>query len=186
MIETDKVRVRYCEERDCELITSYLQDEDVLGNLEAPPMPFKYTDALNFYQKMIKTYEGNRPEMFVVADKETDALMGCVSLHPEHTFDTRPDVAELGYWMGKPFWRKGYMKEAARVLIEKGFAEMGWQELVAQTNTDNVASQTLLKRLGFSYVGVRTRPKPPSRGTPNDACWVLTLDDYKEMVETDA
>lgn len=184
IFETTRLCIRFAEENDCKAITHYLQEDDVLGPLEAPPMPFAYSDALKFYKNMAKTYDSSRPELFVLEEKDTKQLIGAIGLHPEHTFDSRNDVAEFGYWIGKPFWRRGYMFEAAPVIIEHAFAKMGWVELVAQTNTDNMPSQNLLKKLGFDLLGERTRPTPPSRGTPTDYCWSLPLSRFNESKET--
>lgn len=184
IFETERLCIRFAQESDCEAITHYLQDEDVLGPLEAPPMPFAYSDAYKFYKNMIKTYDTHRPELFVLTEKSSTKLMGCIGLHPEHTFDNRADVAEFGYWMGKPFWRQGYMYEAAPIIIEQAFSKMGWVELVAQTSTDNMPSQNLLKKLGFAFLGERTRPTPPSRGTPTDYCWSLPLNRYNKHRES--
>lgn len=37
----------------------------------------------------------------------------------------RDDECELGYWLGEPFWGRGYMPEAANALLKRGFAELG-------------------------------------------------------------
>lgn len=181
IIEAPHFRLRFGELRDCHLITHYFQDEAVIGPLEVPPIPFKYTDALKFLNSMQKTYKTNRPEMFVIADRDTDEAMGCVGLHPEHTFNNRENVAEIGYWLGQPFWEKGIMFEATSLLVQKAFTDMGWVELVAQTDTDNIASKKLLKKLGFVYMGEYKRQQTPKRGTPLDACFSLPIEHYKEM-----
>lgn len=47
----------------------------------------------------------------------------------------RDDECELGYWIGKPFWGKGYMPEAARELIRRGFEELGMTTIQVLRNT---------------------------------------------------
>lgn len=47
----------------------------------------------------------------------------------------RDDECELGYWIGKPFWGKGYMLEAARELIRRGFEELGMTTIQVLRNT---------------------------------------------------
>jgi len=177
-IETPEFNLRLIDEKDCTLITHYFQDKDVIEPLERPPIPFKYDDALGFVKRMKETYLTNRPELFIIADKETDDIMGCVGMHPEHTFDNRKDVAEMGYWLGKPFWRKGITYLAVKEIIKYAFNEMKYIEIVAQTNTDNIASMSLLKKLGFDFLENRKRDVAPSRGTDEDSYFVLSKDNY--------
>ena len=179
--ETDRLHIRFAEECDCKEMTSHLQNEAVIAPLETPPMPFEYSDALTFYQMMVKTYQTNRPELFVIAPKNSDRLIGCIGLHPEHTYNARPDVAEFGYWLGQDFWRQGIMYEASLPVLHNAFHKMGWLKIVAQTNTDNIASESLLKKLGFHFIGERTRKTAPKRGTQTDHCWELTKENYLDL-----
>jgi len=61
--------------------------------------------------------------------------------------------AELGYWLGVPYWGKGYATEAARELMRHGFEELGLHRIFASHFKHNPASGRVLKKLGMLYEG---------------------------------
>jgi RimJ/RimL family protein N-acetyltransferase len=71
------------------------------------------------------------------------------------TLDDNGD-AELGYWIGKPYWGQGYATEAARAVMTHGFAKSGVRRFVCKHLTGNDASARVLRKLGFRYTGTAT------------------------------
>ena len=61
--------------------------------------------------------------------------------------------AEVGYVLNRQFWRKGYMKEVAPVMLDLAFSEYGLHRLEADIEPDNLASLALLRKLGFRQEG---------------------------------
>ena len=88
----------------------------------------------------------------VFAVTQSGALIGCTGYR---AFGT--DHAELGYWIGKPYWRMGYATEAVRALIAHGFDEGGFKYLIAGHFADNPATERVLRKLGFVPTGEETR-----------------------------
>lgn len=76
-------------------------------------------------------------------------LAGCISLrlHDDH------DRAEMGYWMGVPYWNQGYCSEAARALVAYGFEQMGLHRIYALHLTRNPASGRVMQKAGMTYEG---------------------------------
>src|SRR5712671_2954018 len=62
--------------------------------------------------------------------------------------------AELGYWIGVPFWGCGYATEAARCLIDHAFGDLGYEVLSASARVSNPASRRVLEKCGFQWTGV--------------------------------
>jgi RimJ/RimL family protein N-acetyltransferase len=56
---------------------------------------------------------------------------------------------ELGYWLGKPYWGRGYVSEAAAAVVEYAFGWLNQPALVAGYFVDNPASGRVLEKLGF-------------------------------------
>jgi RimJ/RimL family protein N-acetyltransferase len=66
----------------------------------------------------------------------------------------RPDSPpEIGYWLGRPYRRRGYASEAARALISAIFANSGVAAVSARAQTRNIASQRVLEASGMRRVG---------------------------------
>jgi RimJ/RimL family protein N-acetyltransferase len=77
------------------------------------------------------------------------ALAGVVGLHVKRD----DDIAEIGYWIGKPYWGRGYATEAAREVMRFGFEKLGLNKIYAGYFTRNPASGSVLRKLGMKREG---------------------------------
>jgi ribosomal-protein-alanine N-acetyltransferase len=66
----------------------------------------------------------------------------------------RVDRAELGYWLGAPFWNQGIASEAAGEVVRFAFATLQLHKLTSGCLADNAASGRVIEKLGFRRVGV--------------------------------
>jgi RimJ/RimL family protein N-acetyltransferase len=64
--------------------------------------------------------------------------------------DVQDGTAELGYWVGRPFWGKGYATERVRQTVERAFDELGLTHLFARPLKSNPPSRRVLEKLGFT------------------------------------
>jgi hypothetical protein len=91
-------------------------------------------------------HEAGRPRAFAVALKESDQLIGGgidgINIGGS-------DAAELGYWLGEPYWGRGYGREAAAAIIEYGFEVLGLETIQAISDPSNAASQKVLLACGL-------------------------------------
>jgi RimJ/RimL family protein N-acetyltransferase len=79
----------------------------------------------------------------------------------------------LGYWLGKPYWGHGFMTEAVGAVLRVVFQNEETQRMVAVTDIDNTASQNVLRKIGFRYLGLIARPEPALRGSAQVTSWQL-------------
>jgi len=86
---------------------------------------------------------------YAIVLSEPQQLIGAIGLRiqPAHQH------AELGYWVGLPFWRQGYCTEAAAVVLRYGFEQLGLHRIHATHLRRNPASGRVLQKLGMSYEG---------------------------------
>jgi RimJ/RimL family protein N-acetyltransferase len=68
-------------------------------------------------------------------------------LEPEH------QRAELGYWIGVPYWGNGYATEAAQAMLQYGFDVLKLHRVSASCMTHNPASGKILLKLGMRHEG---------------------------------
>ncbi len=88
---------------------------------------------------------------FFIFRNDDDALLGGISLS-----NVRRGVAQcgaLGYWIGEPHARHGYMSEALRLITEFCFGQLALHRIEAACLPENEASQKLLRRAGFTQNG---------------------------------
>jgi len=64
-------------------------------------------------------------------------------------------VPELGYWLGVPFWNKGYATEALHAVIDYAFTDLNHEAVQAGARVTNPASRRVLEKCGFQWTGVR-------------------------------
>lgn len=92
-------------------------------------------------------------ECYAVCDKRSGRAIGSVELmlngHTGKTEGARE--CELGYWLGKPFWGRGYMTEAARELLRRAFEELGMEKVICGYYEGNERSRRVQEKLGFVY-----------------------------------
>lgn len=82
--------------------------------------------------------------------RDDGALAGAISLLG---IDRRHRRAEMGYWIGKPFWGRGYATEAAAAVIAFGFEALGLHKISATHLVRNPASGRVMQKAGMSYEG---------------------------------
>jgi [ribosomal protein S5]-alanine N-acetyltransferase len=82
---------------------------------------------------------------------ETGHLIGAVSL----ILSSEPAMgrAELGYWIGVPYWNRGFATEAAFTVLAFGFQRLGLRRIFAQHVAHNYASGRVLQKLGMIHEG---------------------------------
>lgn len=92
---------------------------------------------------------GNDPNVFAIRRYRNEPLIGLVGLMiaPEH------DTAELSYWIGKPYWGKGYATEAASAILAFGFDQLRLNRIYATSLARNAASARVLEKIGMTFEG---------------------------------
>jgi RimJ/RimL family protein N-acetyltransferase len=117
-------------------------------------IPHPYADGLA--ETWIASHEGawTRHEAATLAITEPDAgLIGAISLRIELAHRR----AELGYWIGAPYWGLGYATEAVRSMIAFGFDKLSLQRIYAQHFTRNPASGRIMAKVGMHLEGTLRR-----------------------------
>jgi len=105
--------------------------------------------------------------MLAITEAGTGAVVGTLALVWRHCW---PE-AELGYWIGTPFWGRGYASEAVRAVIDLGFETFDLAAVISAARDDNPASVRVLEKAGLQPDGQRMAASAPARG---GAVWDLT------------
>jgi RimJ/RimL family protein N-acetyltransferase len=70
------------------------------------------------------------------------------------SIDREHEEAELSFWIGRPFWGRGYATEAAGAAVDRAFDALGINRIVAHHMVRNPASGRVLAQLGFRQEGL--------------------------------
>lgn len=111
----------------------------------------------------------NKATVWAVERLSDGRLVGCVGLLPDSR-RSNPEALMLGYWVGKPYWGNGYMKEAAGTVVEFAFARLDIRWLTACCYADNQRSQSVIRALGFEYEGTLHASALFPDGSPRQEC----------------
>ena len=154
-LKGEKVILRFpLDEIKAELITDYFQDEDQVRHMTAVPYPYTNQDAKNFIKFLETTKEVESTFEWGIFDKETDQFIGMVGLE-EIDYDI--GKGELGYWLAKDYWGKGYTKEATTMVLDFAFNELELERVEAYVVKENEPSLRLLESLAFQVEGLMRR-----------------------------
>ncbi|MEE4539475.1 MAG: GNAT family N-acetyltransferase [Erythrobacter sp.] len=134
---------------DWESVFSGIADEGVVRNLASAPWPYREEDARAFTQRPVDPL---RPR-FIIARADNAALVGCIGIDTPPQAERVPArFVELGYWIARAHWGRGYASEAGRAVISLA-RTLGHRGLVGSHFLDNPASGRVLKKLGFAPTG---------------------------------
>lgn len=148
-LETNPVRLRQFTPEDQESLAELCNNRNIWNNLrDFIPSPYTRADAALFIGQCMNELP---PKTFAI--QYGDQLVGTVGLVPQ------PDVyrisAELGYWIGEPYWGKGIATEAVKLMIRYGFDQLGLKRIYAGVFDFNKASCRVLEKAGFSLESIR-------------------------------
>lgn len=106
------------------------------------------TDFENYIQRCHQRYsEGQEVPLAILIKGEVAGRIGL------NYFDIN-NAAAIGYWLGKDFEGKGVITKACKALIEYGFTQRNLNRIEIKCATENIRSQAVPKRLGFTKEGL--------------------------------
>lgn len=145
ILETERLILRPWQEADAEVLYELACNPEVGPAAGWPP----HKNVAVSRDVIQNVFSGK--ECYAICMKETGAVIGCIELMLNgHTKKTeRDDECELGYWLGRPFWGRGIMPEAAEELIRHGFEEAGMTKIWCGHYEGNEKSKRVQEKLGF-------------------------------------
>ena len=136
VLETRRLVLRAPRFEDARQVAALVNDRRVAENTARIPHPYRIDDAKQWIGSI--SHSG---AYVITIGRE---IIGACGI----------EEAELGYWIGVPFWGSGYATEAARRLIDYAFGDLGYKVLTASARVSNPASRRVLEKCGFEWTGV--------------------------------
>jgi RimJ/RimL family protein N-acetyltransferase len=160
-LETARLRLRPFRMADAEGVQRLAGDRAVADTTLNIPHPYEDGFAERWIGNHRDWFGRGQQAIFAVILKASPAaanerprlsaakLIGAVAL----LIQREDERAELGYWIGRPYWNQGYGTEAARAVIGFGFQQLGLNRIYAHHFVRNPASGRVLQKLGMSHEG---------------------------------
>lgn len=141
---------------DWQLVLDGIADEGVVRNLASAPWPYEEKDARAFTALKV---EPHFPR-FLITRAVDAVLVGCIGIDRSNAC---ADGAELGYWIAREHWGRGYATEAGGAILSIAHT-LGYRRVQAMHFLDNPASGRVLEKLGFKATGVTSMRHSCARG----------------------
>jgi RimJ/RimL family protein N-acetyltransferase len=126
-----------------------LNNLKVLNNLrDGLPYPYTENDAEDFIRAMLSA---DKDSTFAFAITLDDKVIGSIGVFRQDNIHYR--TAEMGYYIGEPYWGNGYMTNAIKQVCEYVFKNTDIIRIFAEPFTYNIASCRALEKAGFQYEG---------------------------------
>lgn len=109
--------------------------------------PYTVEDAVTYLELAANGVLGH---VFGIYDNDT--FVGCCSLIPQN--DVYRINAEIGYWIGEPYWGRGYATDAVRQCLKFAFEELNLLRVYANIYEYNTGSMKVLEKVGFEKEAV--------------------------------
>jgi RimJ/RimL family protein N-acetyltransferase len=139
-IRSERLFLRPGWPEDWQELFGLIHDEGIVRNLSRAPWPYTPEHAREFAASVNET---GLPSFFVTLPGSHGAsLIGCAGLGRDG------DDVELGYWIARDHWGRGFATEAVRAVLSVARA-LGHRRIVASHFLDNPASGRVLEKAGF-------------------------------------
>lgn len=146
-LETERLILRPWLEADAEDLYEYAKDPEV-GPIAGWPVHTSVENSREIIRDTLMT-----EETYAVCRKSDGKPIGCAGLSVGKNSNLKlPETeAEIGYWLGRPFWGNGLIPEAARELIRHGFEDLGLETLWCGYFDGNEKSWRVQEKCGFTH-----------------------------------
>jgi len=149
-LTTDRLILRKFEETDASIVKMLAGDYEIAKMTLNIPHPYEIQMAESWIATHQQEYDDDMGVVFAMVNPEYDDLVGAIGL----TITQRFNRAELGYWVGKAHWGRGYATEASLEILKYAFEELKINKITATHMTRNPASGRVIKKIGMEYEGL--------------------------------
>ena len=150
---------------DAVSIARYANNKNIAQNLrDGFPHPYTHADALAFIEDSLRKDGKTQLIRAIVVEGEAVGSIGAFLQE-----DVYRKSAEIGYWLGEPFWGKGIMTEAIPLFCKEVFGKFDLVRLFAEPFAYNMGSRRALEKAGFTLEGT-LRKSVIKNGMLFDSC----------------
>jgi len=135
-LNTPRLKLRKIHSGDISSLLKYCNNKKISDQIINMPYPFGEEDAIFRMNFVLQGFKNKERYVFAITFREIQKLIGQIGLH----LDKDNDSAQLGYWIGEPFWGKGIATEATAAILNFGFKKLNLNKIYATHFPDNKAS----------------------------------------------
>jgi len=149
VLQTERLRLRKLSMHDVEDVFAYASSPEVARYVVWTAHE-TIEDSRTFVASVLEQYDNGVISPWGIENRDNGRLIGTCGFASWNISHAR---AEIGYALGREYWGRGYMTEAARHALAFGFEHMGLNRIQARCEVDNVGSARVMEKIGMSYEG---------------------------------
>lgn len=139
----NELKIRPFKDSDSKTLANLCNNKKIWDNLrDYIPFPYTENDSIEF----IKYCQGENPQLTFAIEYKGE-FVGSIGLVRQK--DVYKLTAEIGYWIGEPYWGLGITTNAVRLITEYGFNNLGLVRIFTGVFDFNKGSQKVLEKAGF-------------------------------------
>jgi [ribosomal protein S5]-alanine N-acetyltransferase len=150
-LETERLVLRPFTPADAGDVQRLAGDRSIADTTLSIPHPYEDGFAAEWISAHQKAFDEGTGVTFAITIKPDGALVGAIGLMGM----TQGHQAELGYWIGRPYWNQGFSTEAGEAILRYAFLDLGLIRVHACYFTRNPASGRVMQKLGMQHEGCR-------------------------------
>ncbi len=154
-LETERLILRPLTQDDAPTFQQLAGRREIADTMVSIPHPCSEQQAEDWITDQIEACARGKCVIFAVVNREERQMIGTAVLRdidPEHC------RAEMGMWIGIPWWGRGYATEASRAVLRYGFECLELNRICAHHMVRNPASGRVLKKVGLKREGLLRQP----------------------------
>ena len=165
-IKTKRLIIRDLKIKDAKDVSKEANNLKVSRYLLLVPHPYNLKSAKEFINYCLKKSKEKDRVSYELGIEFEGNVIGIIGLTKIDRFQ---GTANIGYWLGEGYWRRGIMSEAVVAMINFAFKKLKLRRIDIAAFNENEASNELIKKIGFVYEGTRKkRAKAKSTGRIHD------------------
>jgi RimJ/RimL family protein N-acetyltransferase len=148
-LQTERLILRGFQMDDAPAVNKYVSEKAIAATTLNIPHPYTLEMAEEWIGTHKEAFENGQAVRFAITLGESGNLLGAIGLE----ITAAHERAEIGYWIGKPHWGKGYCTEAALAVLQYGFDSLGLERIFATHFRKNPASGRVMQKAGMKHEG---------------------------------
>lgn len=176
-MEKQRLILRSWTKHDAESLYNYAKDP-AIGPIAGWPPHTSVENSREIIRDILSA-----PETYAVVLKETNEPIGSVGImfaDGVHSADMQDGDAEIGYWIGVPYWGQGLIPEAVQRLLKRCFVELDVKRVWCGHYDGNIKSRRVMEKCGFKYHHTEEGKTSPLGDIRTEHFTLLTREDWKK------
>ena len=177
-LETSRLILRPWHETDAEALYKYAKDP-AIGPIAGWPPHTSVENSLEIIRTVFAA-----PETYAVVLKETDEPVGSAGImfsDGTHSAAIKNDEAEIGYWIGVPYWGQGLIPEAVQCLLHRCFTDLNLSAVWCGYYDGNRQSRRVMEKCGLTYHHTETGNTSPLGDIRTEHFMRITAEEWKQL-----